>query len=381
MTVPSKRKCPLLYSTTEEPLDLTQICKKILRGEYRNLGPFEVDLGFVLTNFEQALSKEKPGINDTIQQIKQFYKGLKVKAVDELEPFIVHKTSKGSTVSNEIPGFRIIHYDPRVDDVIRCICERFTDDGMMIQCDKCFAWQHGDCMRVPSAQTDSSKKKKGTNKKNQRRSKFFSPVGNPGVANGEDTSQNSPTKDATVKIPLVSPALSSPRNTKPLARYEEEVCLDPLLDLLNVDEPIPMEIKEDSNQETLAAPAPMDVSEMDTQPMDLDGDVEPNGPPVEIVSRKTDDVQYLCEECDDRPVDKEVPLNREDDTPDKRHFITLVREDGFMIRANDTVYVLRDPPTPKGQVVVDRPTYKTAGPLVPKDCDIFRIESLWKNAE
>jgi len=45
------------------------------------------------------------------------------------------------------------------------------------------------------------------------------------------------------------------------------------------------------------------------------------------------------------------------------------------------VYVLRDPPHAPDAVVIDRPTYRTAGPLIPKECDIFRIDSLWKDQE
>ncbi|KAG8519965.1 Histone-lysine N-methyltransferase ASH1L, partial [Galemys pyrenaicus] len=36
------------------------------------------------------------------------------------------------------------------DDVIRCICGLYKDEGLMIQCDKCMVWQHCDCMGVNS---------------------------------------------------------------------------------------------------------------------------------------------------------------------------------------------------------------------------------------
>nr|XP_032824518.1 uncharacterized protein LOC116950675 [Petromyzon marinus] len=34
------------------------------------------------------------------------------------------------------------------DDIIRCICGIFREEGLMIQCEKCEVWQHSDCMRV-----------------------------------------------------------------------------------------------------------------------------------------------------------------------------------------------------------------------------------------
>uniref|UniRef100_A0A8C4NHN1 Histone-lysine N-methyltransferase ASH1L n=1 Tax=Eptatretus burgeri TaxID=7764 RepID=A0A8C4NHN1_EPTBU len=40
------------------------------------------------------------------------------------------------------------HLDNRDEDVIRCICGLFRDEGLMIQCDKCQVWQHCDCMQV-----------------------------------------------------------------------------------------------------------------------------------------------------------------------------------------------------------------------------------------
>ena len=34
------------------------------------------------------------------------------------------------------------------DSITRCICEFSHDDGYMIQCDRCFVWQHVDCMSI-----------------------------------------------------------------------------------------------------------------------------------------------------------------------------------------------------------------------------------------
>lgn len=418
MTIPTKRKCPQIHAAMEEPLDLTLMCKKILRGDYRNLNQFELDLGLVLTNFDMALQKDKPGISENVQKIKSFYKGLKAKVMDELEPFIVHKGSKGSIISNDLPPFRQIDVDPKVDDMIRCICDRFSDEGWMVQCDTCCVWQHCDCMRVPHSNRGERKVGNRRNKKQPRRSKFFSPV----VASASESASSSPVKPVTTfSTPLGSPSFASPStsastsantticsistlsprlNTRPLALREEQVHLE-LMDMseliLNVKDPIPMEIKEDSNHSVDLATSstadqkgstnPVDLSEMETQRIDVDGDVEVNGPPPDMVVKnispvsngKSEEVPYYCEVCDPRPVDREVRLIRDDDTPEKIHYTTLLRDDGFMVRRNDTVYVLRDPVTPPGQQVIDRPTYRTAGTLVPKDCDIFRVELLWKD--
>ncbi|XP_050431930.1 histone-lysine N-methyltransferase ASH1L [Adelges cooleyi] len=86
---------------------------------------------------------------------------------------------------------------------------------------------------------------------------------------------------------------------------------------------------------------------------------------------------YLCERCDHRQVDYEIPLP----TPpsyaesNEAHYLTLMRED-LQVRVNDTVYVLRDivnPETGKSH------SFKTIKHFKYSDCDIFRVEKLWKN--
>lgn len=34
------------------------------------------------------------------------------------------------------------------EEIIRCLCGLFNDEGLMIQCEKCFVWQHCDCVGV-----------------------------------------------------------------------------------------------------------------------------------------------------------------------------------------------------------------------------------------
>ncbi|XP_044017299.1 variant-silencing SET domain-containing protein isoform X2 [Aphidius gifuensis] len=89
---------------------------------------------------------------------------------------------------------------------------------------------------------------------------------------------------------------------------------------------------------------------------------------------------YLCERCQPRYVDFEIPIevdnnndtsNVDDDDKDKKYYVTLLRDDTLQLRQNDTVYVLRDTP--------DKHTYKTIEKYDYEQMDIFRIERLWKN--
>lgn len=90
---------------------------------------------------------------------------------------------------------------------------------------------------------------------------------------------------------------------------------------------------------------------------------------------------YLCEKCDDsRIVDREIPLD--DFTEDgHRYYLSLMRGD-LQIRQGDTVYVLRDIPIKDENGVAiptKKHTYETIGEIDYTECDIFRVERLWKD--
>ncbi|XP_036326149.1 histone-lysine N-methyltransferase ash1 [Rhagoletis pomonella] len=91
---------------------------------------------------------------------------------------------------------------------------------------------------------------------------------------------------------------------------------------------------------------------------------------------------YLCERCEPRIVDREIPL---DDYTEEghRYYLTLMRGD-LHVRQSDAVYVLRDIPVKdaSGSVVpTQKHTYETIGNIDYNECDIFRVERLWKNEE
>ncbi|XP_054733377.1 histone-lysine N-methyltransferase ash1 isoform X2 [Anastrepha obliqua] len=91
---------------------------------------------------------------------------------------------------------------------------------------------------------------------------------------------------------------------------------------------------------------------------------------------------YLCERCEPRIVDREIPL---DDYTEEghRYYLTLMRGN-LHVRQGDAVYVLRDIPVKdaSGNVVPkQKHTYETIGIIDYNECDIFRVERLWKNEE
>lgn len=92
----------------------------------------------------------------------------------------------------------------------------------------------------------------------------------------------------------------------------------------------------------------------------------------DCVKADTSVESYLCERCQPREVDLEIPLEDEEEEEGKKHYVTLLRGD-LQLRQGDTVYVLRDTP--------DKHTYKTIQKPDYEQMDIFRIERLWKNRE
>lgn len=107
---------------------------------------------------------------------------------------------------------------------------------------------------------------------------------------------------------------------------------------------------------------------------------------TECTGADTEAEHYLCEKCESRNVDYEIPL-KEDTKDGHPYYLSLMRGD-LQIRQSDTVYVLRDIPiegtTPDTTDDTAKPlkhTYKTIGEIDYNECDIFRIESLWKDRD
>uniref|UniRef100_A0A672T867 Histone-lysine N-methyltransferase ASH1L-like n=1 Tax=Sinocyclocheilus grahami TaxID=75366 RepID=A0A672T867_SINGR len=88
---------------------------------------------------------------------------------------------------------------------------------------------------------------------------------------------------------------------------------------------------------------------------------------------------YLCEQCDPRPVDREVPMVPQPSYAQSGsiYYICLLRDD-LLLHQGDCVYLMRDSRrTTEGQPV--RQSYRLLSHINGDKLDIFRIEKLWKN--
>lgn len=100
--------------------------------------------------------------------------------------------------------------------------------------------------------------------------------------------------------------------------------------------------------------------------------------------------KYFCEKCEPREVDREISVN---DTTKEGYqcYLTLMRDD-LQVRLGDAVYVLRDidiqDDNAEGhgrdktkEIKKRKHNYKTIGKVNYSECDIFRVEQMWKDTE
>lgn len=239
LNLPPKKKNAEYYEKISDPLDLSTIEKQILTGHYKTVEAFDADMLKVFRNAEKYYGRKSP-IGRDVCRLRKAYYNARHEASAQIDEIVGETASEADSSETSVSEKENGH--EKDDDVIRCICGLYKDEGLMIQCDKCMVWQHCDCMG-------------------------------------------------------------------------------------------------------------------------LNSDVE----------------HYLCEQCDPRPVDREVPMIPRPHyaQPGCVYFICLLRDD-LLLRQGDCVYLMRDSRrTPDGHPV--RQSYRLLSHINRDKLDIFRIEKLWKN--
>ncbi|XP_069506134.1 histone-lysine N-methyltransferase ASH1L isoform X2 [Ambystoma mexicanum] len=239
LNLPSRKKNAEYYEKVLDPLDLITIEKQILTGYYKSVEAFDTDMLKVFRNAERFYGR-KSQVGRDVCRLRKAYYSARHEASAQIDEIVGETASEAD--GSEISLCEKDNGHEKDDDVIRCICGLYKDEGLMIQCEKCMVWQHCDCVGVHSE------------------------VGH-----------------------------------------------------------------------------------------------------------------YLCENCDPRPVDREVPMIPLPHyaQPGCVYFICLLRDE-LLLRQGDSVYLMRDSRrTPDGHPV--RQSYRLLSHINRDKLDIFRIEKLWKN--
>lgn len=239
LNLPSKKRNMQYYEKVSDPLDLSTIEKQILTGHYKTVEAFDTDMLKVFRNAEKYYGR-KSSVGRDVCRLRKAYYGARHEAAVQIDEIVGETVSEAD--SSDSMDRDHAHHVNKDDDIIRCICGMYKDEGLMIQCEKCMVWQHCDCMR-------------------------------------------------------------------------------------------------------------------------LEAEVE----------------HYLCEQCDPRPVDREVPMVPQPSYAQSGsiYYICLLRDE-LLLHQGDCVYLMRDSRrTPEGQPL--RQSYRLLSHVNRDKLDIFRIEKLWKN--
>ncbi|GAA6073793.1 histone-lysine N-methyltransferase ASH1L isoform X1, partial [Tachysurus ichikawai] len=239
LNLPSKKRNMQYYEKVSDPLDLSTIEKQILTGHYKTVEAFDTDMLKVFRNAEKYYGR-KSTVGRDVCRLRKAYYGARHEAAVQIDEIVGETVSEAD--SSDSMDRDHAHHVNKDDDIIRCICGMYKDEGLMIQCEKCMVWQHCDCMR-------------------------------------------------------------------------------------------------------------------------LEAEVE----------------HYLCEQCDPRPVDREVPMVPQPSYAQSGsiYYICLLRDE-LLLHQGDCVYLMRDSRrTPEGQPL--RQSYRLLSHVNRDKLDIFRIEKLWKN--
>lgn len=132
----------MYYDKITRPLDLPAIEINVEKGVYTQVALFDEDILQLLGNAVKFYGTTAPE-GEAAQTLLSLYSKKKENVLQRLTTIIGDAESLKSFVPNK-PNQLMLHVDPN-EDIIRCICGLFKDEGLMIQCSKCLVWQHTEC--------------------------------------------------------------------------------------------------------------------------------------------------------------------------------------------------------------------------------------------
>nr|CAD7255866.1 unnamed protein product [Timema shepardi] len=139
LSLPSKRKLPAYYQRVSDPIDLATLEQNIVTGAYKTVESFDQDMCRLFNNNVRFFGRTSDlGIVAT--RLRKVYNQAKVDVKMQLEE-VLGEAPPATFIPDHDPG-------DEEEDVIRCICGLYRDEGLMIQCERCLVWQHCDCVKA-----------------------------------------------------------------------------------------------------------------------------------------------------------------------------------------------------------------------------------------
>ncbi|CAG0916885.1 unnamed protein product [Notodromas monacha] len=147
ISVPTKRKCPEFHVKYPDAVDLSTIEKNLMTGQYTTVDAFDKDFLRMFSSYQKHYGW---GSEEAVKasQLKKLYEEAKRDVQSPLEEIL-----GGPVPASFIPPKVVSHLSGTEakdvafsDDVVRCICGMFREEGLMIQCERCLVWQHAECI-------------------------------------------------------------------------------------------------------------------------------------------------------------------------------------------------------------------------------------------
>lgn len=149
LSMPSRKKCNIYYEKITEPIDISIIEMNVEKGYYTDPTMFDVDMLRMLSNAVKYYGQTSPE-SDAAQLLLNAYTAKKEACLPRLVSILGKDDSLRAFVPNRPNQLLLQNVDPS-EDIIRCICGLFIDEGIMIQCSGCMVWQHTQCNRADTS--------------------------------------------------------------------------------------------------------------------------------------------------------------------------------------------------------------------------------------
>ncbi|CAH1155038.1 unnamed protein product [Phaedon cochleariae] len=140
-TMPSKRKAPDFYAQLANPIDLATIEQNIATGVYKTAESFDEDFHCLFRNYARFYGRTSD-IGVAAAKLKKVYAETKKRSLERFEDAVGEKPPAAFVCSRK---------KSEEEDIIRCICGIPRDEGLMIQCERCFVWQHCECVKADAS--------------------------------------------------------------------------------------------------------------------------------------------------------------------------------------------------------------------------------------